>query len=451
MKTVNSKANMVIGGLLIAVVSLAISCSKSSGGNNNGGSKPPPADATHIYLYDTAFRNYLQANICPDAFDVNGRLDITNAEVTGFNGTMTIDSLKYKIHSVDGIGYFTKMSKLIIQNSLVDSLNLPTTMAVDTIRLLSNPDMQMINVSGCSNMRYIRFSYIPAMSLDLSNLAALNTISGLSSGRLATLKVDNDANLQHILCYGLGALTGLNTSTCPNLQRLFLEVCYDITSLDLSKNPKLFWLATTYATGLKKVDLSNNPALAMVSFEQSGLDSVDFSHNPALFSVGLFYMPALKKLNVSANPKLCNLGLDGCGLLTTVDLRSQTSFTFYQLDFTKLNPGSTISNADMYELYPNGLISPTPSALYSLADSPTRKSEGATMNLYGGLRLPTYLDGNGLSLTNVWVSDAIKNNYSLLMSRQTGGFVPQPVVTVYAADKTTITCADYSPENETCN
>jgi hypothetical protein len=449
---VNTKARIAIGALLATVVSLAISCSKSSGGNNNNtGSKPPPSDATHIYLYDTAFRNYLKAKICPDAFDASGRLDITNAEVTGFTGTMTIDSSTYKIQSVVGIAYFTKMTKLIIQNSLVDSLNLPTTMALDTIRLLSNPDMQVISVAGCTNMRYIRFSYIPAMSLDLSNLPELNTISGLSSGRLSTLKVDNDGNLQHILCYGLGALTGVNTATCPNLQRLFLEVCYGITSLDVSKNPKLYWLMTTYATGLKKVDLSSNPALAMVSFEQSGLDSVDFSHNPALFSVGLFFMPALKKLNVSANPKLCQLGLDGCGLLTTVDLRTQTSFNFYQLDFSKLNPGSTISDADMYELYPGGFISPTPSALYSLADSATRKSEGASMNLYGGLRLPMYLDGNGLSLTNVWVNDAIKNNYSLLMSRETGGFVPQPVVTVYAADRTTITCADYSPENETCN
>jgi hypothetical protein len=61
------------------------------------------------------------------------------------------------------------------------------------------------------------------------------------------------------------------------------------------------------------------------------------------------------------------------------------------------------------------------------------------------------LDVSALSLTNVLINDAVKNNYSLMMARRTGGFVPQPVITVYAADGTTVTCADYSPELETCN
>jgi hypothetical protein len=451
MKTVLRNTKFAFGGLLMAVITLAISCSKSNSSKSNTHSGPPPADATHVYLQDTAFRNYLQAKICPDAIGSDGRLDITNAEVVGFSGTMTIDSSTYKIHSLNGINYFTKMSKLIIQNSLVDSLNLPTTMALDTIRLLSDADMQFVNVSGCSNMRYIRFSYIPATSIDLSNLPMLNTISGIASGRLATMKVDNDANLQHILCYGLNALTGVNTSTCPNLQRLFLEVCYSIASLDVSQNPKLSWLMATYAGGLKSVDLSKNPALYMVSFEQSGIDSIDFSHNPALFCVSMVYAPALKGINVSANPNLHMLSLDGCGYLKKIDLRAQSNFNFYQMDFTKVNPGNAISQADLYELYPGGFYSSTPGGLFTLADSAARKSEGATMNLYGGLRLPTYLDGNGLSLTNVWVNDAVKNNYSLCMTKNTGGFVAPAVVTAYAADQTTITCADYNPVLETCN
>jgi hypothetical protein len=452
MKIGNKNAGRLLGGFLTAVIVLAISCSKTNSPGKNTPPGPPPADATHIYLPDSAFRNYLQAKICPDAFDKNGRLDISNSEVTGFTGTMTIDSSTYKIQSVTGIAYFTSMKKLIIQSSLVDSLNLPTAMAVDTIRLLDNVDMQYVNLKGCSGMRYIRFSNIPVRTMDLSNLPALNTISGIASGRLNSLLVNNDGNLQHILLHADRALSTVNTSTCPNLQRLYLDYCNGITGLDLSNNAKLKILIVTNAGGLQKVDLSHNPAVTQVQFDECGIDSMDFSHNPALFGVSMTYMSALKSINVLSNPHICKLWLDGDNMLTSLDLRAQTNFTFYQADFNKVTNNNTISDADMWELYPDGYFqSPTPGGIFTIADSATRKFEGATMNLYGGLRVPMYLDVSALSLTSILVNDAFKNNYSLLMSRETAGIVPQPVVTVYAADQTTILCHDYSPELETCN
>ena len=448
--TVRKNVGKLLGILVTGVILLAVSCSKSSSSpNNNTAPKPPPADATHIYLRDTAFKNYLQVNVCPDAFDKNGRLDVTNAEVTGFTGTMTIDST-HKIQSLTGIAYFTKMSKLIIQNSMVDSLSLPTTMAIDTLRLLANADLQYVNVQGCTNMRYIRFYNIPVTSLDLSNLPALNTISGLSSGRLATLKVDNDGNLQHILCQGLSALTTVNTGTCPNLQRLFLDYCYGINGLSLANNTLLKTLVVTNATSFKTVDLSGNPALTTVQFDESTVDTLDFSHNPALFGVSMTYT-SIRNLSFLSNLNLRVLSLDGCVFLKTVDLRAQTNFSYYYADFSKINNGYKISDADLLELYPDGFASPTQTDVCTIFGTPQRKFEGAAMDLFGGLRVPQYLDASGLSLSSIKINDACKNNYSLVMARRTGGFVPQPVVTVYAADMTTITCADYSPELETCN
>jgi hypothetical protein len=450
MKTVKRYSNIVFGWLSLAVIALALSCSKTnSSNNNNTPPPPPPADATHIYLQDTAFKDYLLAKVCPDAFDKNGRLDVTNAEVTGFTGTMTIDST-YKIQSVAGIAYFTKMSKLIIQNSMVDSLSLPTTMAIDTIRLLANADLQYVNVQGCSNMRYIRFYNIPVTSLDLSNLPALNTISGLSSGRLTTLKVDNDGNLQHLLGFGLTALTTVNTATCPKLQRLLLDYCYAINGLNLAGNTQLKNLIVTNAGSFKNVDLSANPALTSVQFDESGVDTVDFSHNPALFSISMTYTP-VRNLSFLSNLNLRVLSLDGCGFLKTVDLRAQTNFSFYFADYTKISNGGKISDADLLELYPDGIASPTPTAICTIANTPQRKFEGASMDLFGGLRVPQYLDASALSLSSIKINDACKNNYSLVMARRTGGLVPQPVVTVYAADETTVTCADYNPELEICN
>ncbi len=450
MIAVSRRADRVIGMLFTGAVILAVSCSKSSpSANTNTPPKPPPADATHIYLQDTAFKNYLQASVCPDAFDKNGRLDITNAEVTGFTGAMTIDST-HKIQSLNGIAYFTKMSKLIIQNSLVDSLSLPTTMAIDTIRLLANADLQYVNVQGCTNMRYIRFYNIPVTSLDLSNLPALNTISGLSSGRLNTLKVDNDGNLQHILCSGLTALPTVNTATCPKLVRLILDYCYAVNGLNLSANTQLKTLIVTNATSFKTVDLSANPAITSVQFDESGVDTLDFSHNPALFNVSMTYT-SIRNLSFLSNLNLRVLSLDGCGYLKTIDLRAQTNFTFYIADYSKIGNGGNISDPDVLEMYPDGLASPTPTTLCTVAVTPQRKFEGASIDLFGGLRVPQYLDASALTLTNIKINDACKNNYSLVMARRTAGLVPQPVVTVYAADMTTVTCADYSPELEICN
>jgi hypothetical protein len=442
--------NRILAGLsLVAMIGLAVSCSKN-GSTNNTPSGPKPADATHIYVQDSAFKAYLQANVCPDAFDADGRLDVNNAEVTGFTGKMQFDSTS-KIQSLKGIAYFTKMSKLILQSTMVDSLDLSSAMAVDTIRLMDNLDLQYVNVNGCNSMRYIRFSNIPVRSMDLSNLAALNTISGISCARLNSLKVDNDGNLQHILCSGLSAVATINTSTCPNLQRLYMEYGSALTSLNLKNNSNLKGLLVTYASSFKTVDLSGNPLLAVVGFDDSGVDSIDYSHNPQLFSIAMPFTP-VRNLNLQGNPKVCILALDGCNYLKTLDLRAQTHADFWYASYAVVSKNYTISRADLYELYPDGFFgAPVQTAVCNQHGVATRKINGDPGDLFGGIRVPQYLDVSGLSLTNIKVNDAIKNNYSFVMARRTAGLVPPPVVTVYAADQTTVLCNDYDPLNEVCN
>jgi hypothetical protein len=105
----------------------------------------------------------------------------------------------------------------------------------------------------------------------------------------------------------------------------------------------------------------------------------------------------------------------------------------------------------MYEVFQNGLASPVQTADCSEYNPASRAGVGgATINLFGGLRLPIYQDAGALSLQQVKVNDAIKDNYSLVMSRRVIGGLP-PLVTVYAADKTTILCNDYDPNLYKCN
>jgi hypothetical protein len=440
-------ATILISGLLLQ------SCSKKSAGD--GGNKPPtdPVEtATLKYIPDSIFRVYLKSNICPNAFDKTGKfIDITNTEVKDFNGTMNIDTFNCPrpfVASLKGVEYFQKMKKLIIRNSLVDSLNLTATMGLDTLRVVENRDMQYFALGGCTVMRYIRVVDAPTTSLNLSNLPELDYASLISLRRLTELKTDNDGKLRDIVTSALSALNTVNVSTNPELRRLFLDFASVLNSLDVTHNSKLKQLLATFCPSFKRVDLSKCDSLFMVQFDQSGIDSLDFSHNPKLFSVAMLFTP-IKNLNMMNNPGLKLLWLDGCTQLQTVDVRAQTSFDFYFIDHAKYQG---ISDADLLEIYKDGWASPVQTSLYSVASPATRAGvNGATINLYGGLRVPQYLDASGLSLTQIKINDACKDNYSIVMARRVLGNMTPVLETVYGADKTTVLCADYDPTLYKCN
>lgn len=436
---------LLIAGLLIQ------SCSKKVGDSKPDDQTPVETDNMKL-VPDSMLRVYLKANICPNAFDKTGKLiDITNPEVKNFTGTITIDTVTCSapfVSSLKGIEYFSKMSKLIVKNCPVDSLNLRATMALDTIKLLTNIDLQYVNVSGCTSMRFFRAANIPVTTLDLSNLPALNYINLISLARLNTLKTDNDANLRHLMTFGLYSLKTVNVSTNTELRRLFLEECSAVTSVDITKNRKLDQLITTYCPSLKSVDLSKNDSLRIVSFEGCGVDTADFSHNPELFSVVMMWTP-VRNLDMNANPKLHLLWLDGCTQLKTVDVRTQASWDLYMIPAKTLN---SMPMDDAYMIFQQGLVALAPSDVFTLLSPATRKGvNGATDNLYGGLRVPQYLDANGLSLTRIKINDAAKDNYSLVMARRVFPSMTPVQVTVYAADKTTVLCNDYDPTLFKCN
>jgi hypothetical protein len=438
---------ILIAGLLMQ------SCSKKSNGdvNTNQGNNGPVETATIKFIPDSMFRVYLKANVCPDAFDKTGKfIDITNSEVRNFNGTMQIDTVTCpNVSSLNGIQYFTNMKKLIVQNSGLDSLDLSATMGLDTVRILNNVDLQYVALNGCTSMRYIRVYKIPLVTLDLSNLPQLNYIDLLTMQRLSDLKTDNDANLRHIITYGLTSLKTVNVSTNPSLGRLYLDYCTSLSSLDLTHNSKLYGLFVQTAPNLKSIDLSKCDSLEMASIDETSIDSIDVSHNPKLFALNLAWSPYLRNLNLLANPKICELALDGCTALQTIDLRAQKSFDYYVVNTSQY---SGVPDADVYMIVQYGLISPVADAQHPIHVQPTRAGvNGATQNLYGGLRVPQYLDANGISLTQIKVNDAVKDNYSLVMARRLLPSMTPALITVYADDQSTILCNDYDPNLFTCN
>src|SRR5688572_1822315 len=296
MKQISFNLSRLMAAGILLVGMLAQSCSKKNDGPGTGPTDNNPVETeTMKFIPDSMFRAYLKANVCPNAFDKTGKLiDITNSEVKNFAGTMTIDTINCPrpfVSSLKGIEYFQKMTKLIVWSSVIDSFSLPKTMALDTVRLYSNKDLQYVNVSGLTNMRFFKATNMPVVSLDLSNLPALEYVTLQAMGRLETLKIENNGKLRHLITMSLTGLKTVNTSTNPELRRLFLQYAYSLNALDVTKNRKLRMLITSYCSPLKSIDLSKNDSLRMVNFDDSNIDSIDFSHNPELISVAMLRTP----------------------------------------------------------------------------------------------------------------------------------------------------------------
>jgi hypothetical protein len=157
----------------------------------------------------------------------------------------------------------------------------------------------------------------------------------------------------------------------------------------------------------------------------------------------------LRNLDMRNNPGLKILYLDGCVQLQNVDLRAQSSFNYFLVNRNTIG-NLPLDDFNQVALY--GYGSPVQMPLYDIPANATRKGvNGATMDLFGGLRLPIYPDAGGISLVEVKVNDAIKDNYSFVMSRRVIGNILPVRVKVYADDQTTVLCEDYDPLNFKCN
>ena len=249
------------------------------------------------------------------------------------------------------------------------------------------------------------------------------------------------------MTYGLTSLKSLDVSSNPELRRLYMESSTVLNAIDVTRNPKLYGLVATYSYALKSVDLSKNPDLRFVQFDDAGIDSINFAHNPELISVAMLRTP-LRNLDFRSNPKLKLLYLDGCWALTNVDLRAQTSFDYYSINwglYGQMGPD------DANQYFQNGFVSLVPTEQHTIFAQATRKANGAPMDLFGGLRLPIFQDAGFISLTEVKTSEATKDNYSFVMSRRVlSGQMPVRIK-VYAADQTTVLCPDYDPLLMRCN
>lgn len=214
---------------------------------------------------------------------------LTNEEIAGVT---SLNVSKKSIQSLQGIEFFTALTKLECFKNQLTSLNISKNMA---LKYLDCYDNQLT-------------------SLDISKNSALTDLY-CENNKLTSLDVSKNMGLEWLTC-GYNQLTSLVVSKnielislwCPNNQ---------LTSLDVSKNTSLEYLHCD-ANQLTALDVSKNTALTNLYCNINKLTSLDVSRNTALIKLWCGENQ-LTSLDVSKNTVLTDLYC-GSNNLTSLDV-----------------------------------------------------------------------------------------------------------------------------------
>ena len=183
-----------------------------------------------------------------------------------------IDATEQAIRNVEEMSYFTRLRYLSTYKSFTDdvvSLNLSGLSQLEYLKIIAE-DVKSLDVSGCVALTDLSCSFNQLTSLDVSNNTAL-TYLACNDNQLTSLDVSKNTVLETLFCYG-NQLTSLDVSNNTALTYL---ACNDnqLTSLDVSKNTVLTELACS-SNQLTSLDLHNNRMLASLYLSDNPLQKL---------------------------------------------------------------------------------------------------------------------------------------------------------------------------------
>ena len=206
---------------------------------------------------------------------------------------------KYEgIKSLDGIEYFTALTKLDCSDNELTSLDVSgmtaltvlychcnqlTALDVSNNKALeqlycSDNGLTALDVSNNKALEQLLCTDNQLTALDISNNTALETLS-CRVNQLSELDVSNNTALTELNCEE-NQLSSLDVSNSTGLEQLY---CYgnQLTTLNVSTNTALRFLHCT-SNSLTELDVSNKPALEQLFCNNNQLTALDISNNTAL-------------------------------------------------------------------------------------------------------------------------------------------------------------------------
>lgn len=200
------------------------------------------------------------------------------------------ENVSMNVTSLKGLEYFSELTYLDIDNSLLRSIDLSKNTRLEYLDCSSSIYVTSLDLSGNTALSYLDCSY-------MSGLGSLNL-------------------------NGLTALTYLNCGSCSALYELDVSGCTALETLECAWGK------------LSTLDVSNNAALVSLICSRNELSSLVLGNNPKLEEINC------------ANNKLESLDLSGCTALKTLDINDNC---FKLLDISNYNSIETVYCLNEYQ------------------------------------------------------------------------------------------------------
>ncbi|AXT61741.1 T9SS C-terminal target domain-containing protein [Aquimarina sp. AD10] len=258
--------------------------------------------------------------------DTNGDGEITVQEaelvaslrVTGLN-----------ISNLDGIEYFTSITRLWAFRNNLTSLDLANNIKLRDLNVSSNK-LKNINISTNVELRELNVAVNALTNLNVSNNINLLNIN-CNFNELISLDVTKNKSIGALKC-SINKIKILNLLNNGQLRDLSCSN-NELTNLDITKNPNLTQLICS-SNRLTTLDLTNNINLSNIICSNNQLTTLALTNtvNPSGLNCS---NNQLKTLDISANPNLATLNCDR-NQLTNLDFSANTILANLNCSFNTL-------------------------------------------------------------------------------------------------------------------
>lgn len=213
-----------------------------------------------LYIYNKIGKSILQPILYSDVKNITA-LNIQNKWITNLNG----------------IEYFTSLTKLSVNYSLITNLDLSSNIELAELNV-DNNYVKSLNLSYNSRLTSLSSGNNELTALDLSKNKRLTSLN-VSENYLANLDVSKNSKLTNLNCNS-NKISSLDVSNNKDLNNL--NCGYNkIASLNITRNTVLTNLDVS-SNQLTSLDIGNNGALLNLYCNENKIKNLDISKNTKL-------------------------------------------------------------------------------------------------------------------------------------------------------------------------
>ncbi|MEI6090580.1 MAG: T9SS type A sorting domain-containing protein [bacterium] len=269
-----------------------------------------------VYFPDPYFKDVLvnMEHYQQPLIDLNRDGEIQYSEAEAYAGTLWLTFRKDSITDLTGIKSFINAKRLWLDNCLgIKSLDLSGMVNLLEVRVINNPKLSTMNVSGCISLKELDFSNNKINDLIITNCKSLNAIWPYKNS-LIEINLNDCPQIQYLFA-GYNKLTNIDVSQATDLRRLQIQENI-LTIIDVSCLTKLdkLWVSDNKLTNL---NIRNNNNKLLTSFQAT--------NNPDLKCITVDD-PAWSKENWKAVDEWTGFSED-CS--TSINNNQQNSFKVY--------------------------------------------------------------------------------------------------------------------------